>query len=174
MEFSHTPPVVVERRRRREHSRPRGKGSPFLRDPQFLATLTPGPAARQPTSGAHPIGGIRTSTPPPTRCCYCLPQPHSYSPPRKTPSPARHGTLRTGTASRRYPQTYFPACPTRQSQRYERSPPTRLRRFIRVRRYILFFWQVPQCSLSPRMAQVLEDWDRLGIHFFCPCRAETP
>jgi len=49
------------------------RAAPFLRDPRFLTTRTPGPGPRpspqsldrQPASGAHPIYGKHASTPPP-------------------------------------------------------------------------------------------------------------
>ena len=37
---------------------------------------SPRSLARQLTSGAHPIGGERALSPPPTHCCRRLPQPH--------------------------------------------------------------------------------------------------
>ena len=53
---------------------------------------SPQSLARQLTTGAHPIGGERALTSPPTRCCRCLPQPQPPSPQRRTPSPALPGT----------------------------------------------------------------------------------
>ena len=70
---------------------------------------SPRSLARQLTSGAHPIGGERAVTPPPTRCCRRLPQPHTPSPQRRfrllhclasSKQTQRHGALLCHTPQR--------------------------------------------------------------------------